>query len=352
MLDEFLTWWARRMLEFVPGRLLRRDEGWADALLVRARPGAASGPSGPVVDCVLRRNRRDTALGRFVLDEMGVAELRRTLGAHKRPATVVLRPPPAALLERQVALPLAAEREPDRVLHYEMDRVTPFGSDEVFWTWAVERRDLAQRRVHLRLSLVPKAGLLPTIEALARAGAAPAVLEAAAAAGPARRIGLRPADSRSRRWRRRALAASAAGCAALAVAAAVLPFVLQSVERGAVDRQVASLRAPVAQVEALRHRLAAAAAGTDVIAAERARVGDPLQVLAAITEILPDDTFLTDLTLRGGKLEMTGQSAAAARLIASLSGDALIRNPAFTAPVTRTDNGRADIFAIRAELGS
>ena len=67
-------------------------------------------------------------------------------------------------------------------------------------------------------------------------------------------------------------------------------------------------------------------------------------------------TVLTDFSLSQGKLGLGGLSSAASRLIPTLAGDPLIRNPAFVAPATRAEERRSgdatrlDRFAIRAEL--
>jgi hypothetical protein len=49
---------------------------------------------------------------------------------------------------------------------------------------------------------------------------------------------------------------------------------------------------------------------------------------------------------------MSGQSATAARLISALAADPAIRNPAFSAPVTRNETTHTDLFSIRAEAAS
>ena len=76
----------------------------------------------------------------------------------------------------------------------------------------------------------------------------------------------------------------------------------------------------------------------------------PPRSIAAITDILPDDTWLTELTLRQRKLGMAGRSAGAARLIGLLSADPTIGDATFAAPVTRANQGGVDAFSIRAEL--
>jgi general secretion pathway protein L len=363
MISDYVTWWAEQMLQWLPARLAGQDRDAAHALIVAPihhtprndGAGRDDGTGGQEVEVVLRRHRRDRALGRFALDGAGLRRLQAAVPPRARPRSIVLRLPPHLLLEREIVLPLAAEREPERVLAYEMDRITPFATADIFWTYAVQRRDRTRGKLHLRLSIVTRDAVQPLLGALAQAGLGATLIEVAGqelggAAATPRRIALRRPDSRRARAGRRAVAAAAIGCALLAVAAAGLPFILQAVAERAVEARIAALRGPVAEAESLRRRIAARTAGVDVIAAERARLGDPLAVLAAVTDLLPDDAYLTDFALRQGKLMLNGQSAAAARLIAAFSADPVIRNPDFAAPVTRIENGRADLFAIRAEI--
>ena len=333
------------MLQLVPARLASRDRGAARALLVTPRDMA----SRPFRVTLARRQRgRTRDIGAFTLDAAAIGAVQTALGTGA--GMTILRLPPALLLDREVVLPLAAEADPARVLGYEMDRLTPFAAPEVFWTYAVQRRDRAKGRLHVRLSLIAKAPLRDLLADLERAGIVPAVLEVAQGDAPACRIDLRARHAPPSRAARALGQVMAALCGGLALAAVALPFVLQSRDIARVEAEIATLRPQVDAAEAIRRRIAARAAGTDVIAAERGRLGDTLAVLAALTDLLPDDTFLTDLALRAGKLTLNGQSAAAVRLIAALSADPVIRNPDFAAPVTRLQDGKADQFAIRAEI--
>ncbi len=73
-------------------------------------------------------------------------------------------------------------------------------------------------------------------------------------------------------------------------------------------------------------------------------------MLATVTELLPDDTVLTEFSLHQGKLGISGQSPAAAQLIPALAASPTFRNPTFAAPVTRAPDGHTDQFVIHAEL--
>lgn len=352
MLGEFLTWYVQRMRELAPAWLRRAGPDLPDALVVMLPSGPQPGGAAPEAIFALRRRRQEVPLGHFTLDGPGLRALPAAL--RRPPPRILLRLPPEALLERDLTLPLAAERDPGGVLRYELDRLTPFAAEEVFWAWRLEARDAGRGTLRLRISLVPKAGLLAPIGALRQAGLPPGGLEVPGPDGAPRAIGLGEAalaGSRREAWRRRGFAAAGIACGGLAVAAVMLPFALQSLALATAERHMEALRPRVAEAEALRKRIAEAKGGQDAFAVEHARVGDALRVIAALTEILPDDTWLTDLTLRQRKLTMAGRSAAAARLIGLLSADPTVRDAAFVAPVTRAENGRADLFSIRAELG-
>jgi general secretion pathway protein L len=258
---------------------------------------------------------------------------------------IVLRVSSALLLQRDCALPLAAEADLERVLGYEMDRITPFAATDLFWTWRVLRRDRAHQRLHLRLSLMQRAVLAPVLEQLRAARLSPSILAAEAAGGERLMIPLRHRASHSQR--RGTIRIAAAICTALALAVIATPFVQNLSAIAAAEGRIDALRPAIARVEVLRRRLTADAGAADVFAAEAARVGDPLQMLAALTDILPDDAWLAYLTWRQRVLTFSGQSKRAARLIATLSADPAFHDPTFVTPVTRAEASGAELFTIR-----
>ncbi len=345
MLQEFVAWYGRQLAAMLPSLTARRG-GNGNGLVVAAE---SLDGRAPAVRLLQSRRGQEAALGRFILEGPGLEAARAALGG-RRAAPVILRLPAGTLLERSVALPLAAESSLARVIQYEMDRYTPFAAEDVFWSAEVQGRDRTQGRLQARILLVPRArlqSLLPPLKAL---GMTPAALEGQPAGSTfVRRLLVGQPDERRARRTRRALFAVAGACAALAIAAVALPFVRQSQAADAVEQRIAALQPSVTQAEALRQKLAAQAAGSDAIQREQALVGEPLEAIAALTQILPDDTFLTALGLQKRQLTIEGQSANAARLIGSLSTDPVIRNAAFAAPVTRSDSG-ADLFSIKAEV--
>jgi general secretion pathway protein L len=347
MLNEILVWWWQQMRSLLGGRWLDRPDDRAGALLVEAE-GEDAGQDTTYVRLRYRRRGREEALGRFVLNAAGLAAIRPLL-ARLRPRRCILMLPPDQLLERTVSLPLAAERDWPRIMGFEMDRLTPFAANEVFWGGEVSRRDRVAGRIELVLSLVPRAPLDQLLGALSQAGLRPHVLQSQAPGGPTREIALERSHSGRAVWERRAQIAAWAVCAVLAAIALALPVVQQQLALHAAEQRIAALRADVAQAEAVRRALIARVAGSDAVAARQLQSSDPLAVLAAVTDALPDDTYLNELTMEHDHLSMSGQSAAAARLISALAASPRLRNPVFSAPVTRNEAGHVDLFSIRAE---
>jgi general secretion pathway protein L len=72
-------------------------------------------------------------------------------------------------------------------------------------------------------------------------------------------------------------------------------------------------------------------------------------LLEELSKILPDDTYLTDLTLDAGRLRITGTSARAADLIPLLEGTGHFKNAVFYAPTTRQTEG-LDHFSIETSV--
>jgi general secretion pathway protein L len=334
-LRSFVLWWAGRMAEFLPARLRHADGAVGDALLVDLEPAA--------LGLTLRRGGRETQLGRLALAAPTPAALDALL-PRQVPAETLLRLPAHMLLEREAALPLAAERDLDRVLGYEMDRFTPFSAADVHWARGPVRRDRVKGQIWFRLSVVPKLALASALEALRAAGRAPDGL-LVPAGDAVRRIDLTAAQPAT--LRRRAVAVAAGACAVLVLVAVALPIASQARALARVEARIERLRPAIAEVDGLRRRLAATTAGSDALAAEETRLGCVLCTIALLTDLLPDDTFLTAMSIRQRQVTLSGQSGDAARLIPLLSGEGALGEVAFLAPVTRTGPNRAEQFSLR-----
>lgn len=325
MLNEIWVWWVRQIKSLIPAAW--RGTGGEDAVIVRI-DRLDEVPERSEGAILLRRRGAETFAAplRFSgADFAGAANL-----------ATALRLPPGTVLRREVRLPAAAERDLVRVLGFEMDRLTPFTPDEIFWGVGGVRRE-APGAIKLNLLITLRAPLENLLAALARGKLRPGYVEDAGG-----RIALSPGLAP----RKKGFYAALYGlCAVLALACLAVPVIRQQAALDAAQARIDALTPAAHEAMRLRQRLAIAASGQEAVAAAQAS-GDALQILAALTAALPDDTYITDFTLKSGELTFDGESANAARLIALLAAVPKFQNPGFAAPVTRAINGSADLFSI------
>ncbi len=344
MLGDFFSWWFAQLADLVPPRWRALASAREDAFVVAPIGRLAEGAD--MVNVTLRRRGSETPVGRFALTPSGLAELPRASGT-----PWVLRLAEADVLAKTVTLPLAAERHLRDALGFEMDQETPFTAEEIFWNHSIARRDRQSGRLSVRLLLVPRASLGGLLRALDNVGIAPKRAEIADGQDrdcylPLDGNGgsLSGATHRAVRW------TAALCCLLLGLGAVATPFIQQAMALSSIDRQIAAARATADEAEHLRRDITQLTGTIDLVQSERDKAGQPLAILATLTRILPDDTYLTEFTQQQRKITLSGRSAGAARLIGALSAGEALRNVAFAAPVTRLEAIKAEVFTITAEV--
>ncbi|MBB2205319.1 PilN domain-containing protein [Gluconacetobacter takamatsuzukensis] len=337
------AWWWRQIRSLIPERIRSAQ--------LSSRPRLVAAWTGQSLTLSLERQGGQTSLGTLGQSEAGDAETQAAcqplLAGRSHPPETILRLPPGMIMQREVTLPAATETGLDGALAYEMDRLTPFSADTIFYSHTIVRRDAAPNQVRILLSLVLRTSVAPALHMLAPLGIQPDRLE------DATRSMHIPLKTNRSPWRSlqdpRTMAA--AGAALLPAMVIVLLFWRQSTEQAALSARIAALRPAALEATMLRRQAEDRRAGETIIAATRRQWGDPMAVLAATTQMLPDTSFLTDLSLRQGQLIISGQSPEATGLIQVLSRTPMFRNPAFVAPVTRVTGQNASVFSIRADVG-
>jgi general secretion pathway protein L len=115
---------------------------------------------------------------------------------------------------------------------------------------------------------------------------------------------------------------------------------------------VAALDLEIAERRAILKRIAESAGGGQSHGLEAKKNLAPVAVvvLDELSVLLPDTTYLTDLSLDAGHLRITGVSANAAELVPLLEGSGHFKNAVFYAPTTRLPGGAIDRFSIEATV--
>ena len=217
-IGAFLGWWFGELAGLMPRRL--RQQGRRE----RRGPVLIFGRQQSVV--LQRTGEDERVLGSVDTDapdhDQRLSRLLKQVKRRRRPLTVRLSDELG--LRKILDLPLAAKDDLDQMLRLEMDRLTPFRADEVYFAHRVLGSDARTRRLSVELQLAPKRELERALETARSFGIIPPRVELAAGAEGGSALNLLPGEpvhgTRENRLRR----ALAIVALLLAVTAVAIPL--------------------------------------------------------------------------------------------------------------------------------
>jgi general secretion pathway protein L len=259
---------------------------------------------------------------------------------------------PNRFMFRPLELPSRASDFLEGIVRAQIDRLTPWNASEAAFGWSVSREDTSGR---LSVTVVATARSLiaPIVNAISDLSPDSITVTTTAETADGRtsavnvftrRIGDDLAVRRVRRGL--VLVASAACCAAFtAVAAwAIVGADLKS-QQASLARQLTENRASLESGHAT-------ATGGALSSIERRKRMAPsgVMVLDALSQILPDDTYLNEFRMEDGKIQIAGLTHDAPALIRLIEQSQHFTRTSFFAPTTRLPDETEEHFHIEAAI--
>ena len=254
------------------------------------------------------------------------------------------------VLRTEVVMPLATEANLRQALAYEMDRHTPFKVEDVFYCWKVNSRDREAGQLHFELFVTPRGPVESKVELLKRLGLNPSGIDVKDADGLIG-INLLPVALRHRvvNQQSRVNWAIAAGTLVLLVFVMTQSLWLREHQIENVEAAIEEVRAEAMAVQQIRKQIDDASEAAGFLQSHKIENGYKVEVIAELTRILPDDTFLDRLTVHAETTQMQGKSNNAQALIELINDSPFFENASFRGP-TRLDNRSGkEIFDLNAD---
>lgn len=332
--DGLAAWLPARMRRWLAGSLRRlvvvaqEDEGY---VLAREEAG---------------QEQELERLDRSSPDWNAVAEWFKT----ERSQQLVLRFPAGQALVRTLSLPLAAEKNPRQVAGFEMDRLTPFTAARVYYDVAVLDRQAAPRRLRVELTALPRAGVDPVLAQLRQRRLPPDVLDVV---GGRPGLNLLPPEQRAQRGLRekRVRRVVIAVSLLLVAVAALLPIWQQRALLIGVMERVSQLQTAANQAMTLRDQLDKTLEVSRMLAQRKQTLPPQVELLRELTAILPEDTWVERLQIKGDAVQIVGQSAKASALVGVVEASKLFGGAGFLSPVTADPRTGKERFVLGAHSG-
>ena len=255
-------------------------------------------------------------------------------------------------LFRPLDLPKRAGDFLEGIVRSQIDRLTPWSAEDAAFGWTPPN-DTAKDRIALTIVATARARVAPYVQTLTTLGVKSIAVSALPRAGM---VGAAPIEILQQNSAsaldvgnvRRALVAVlvlAALSMGLAVAADQIIWADLDAQKSDVLRRVGEHRAAM-------RRDGFNGAPSGQLALERRKRETPASVivLEALSQILPDHTYATELRVEGDKLQVVGITHDAPSLIRLIEQSPQFTRATFFAPTTRSPNDPGERFHIEARI--
>jgi len=372
--SEFFHWWQAELTQLLPRK-------WRAGLLGQQALCRLSLERGRL-QLVLETQGRETALGSSYFSALpgvsaagvwqeddslppsvdAVAAAKQQLLSNiatldsKSRGRVVLELADDYLLIRDITLPLVSDGDIASVLAHEIDRLSPFQKDKVCYGYEVLQKNVQAGKIRLRLICLERAVLESLLAQCAELGLGVTQVqrktELPGTEAFSETQNLLPADQRppkEKLWN-----GANQGMAGLALvlllAVLMLPLWHYDNQIDGLSEEVDALLEQSKVVRAKQARLVGALDIRDALVERKNNELEKIIILHNLAQVIPDNTWLTRVTIRHSALEIEGESEKSSDLIEKLESQAAFYQVEFASSVTRNSLTAKERFQIKMHL--
>ena len=336
----WLRWWGQGLLLWLPESLQR--------LFVSTPGKQVIALQHEHIVVLQEKGRIQKELARYSRSSLADGTLQLPKVKAKNSLSV-LRLDDSQVLAKSTTLPAAAEANLRQVLGFEIDRLTPFASDKIFYDAEIIARRPENRTLQVRFIVVLRSVLEDLLKQLKAVGIRPDIVDTHSSH---QAINLLPIDSRPQRGR---LAQSLQWLLLLLVmmallAAAALPLWQQRSVAITLQPEVDKMQNQAESVVALRNQVETAIESSRFLVQKRSANARVIEIVNELTLVLPDHTWVEQLIVKNKEVQVRGQSQDAASLIGIVEASDYFEQVSFRSPVTRDTRTQRDRFFLSAQV--
>jgi general secretion pathway protein L len=329
---RFFQWWGAELAACIPAGM-RLETPWTRRSLV-----LLLGPR----EAVVGHERGD---GRLEVDERLSLAGGPNRAARDRHVPVRLR--------LDIPLPAAALENLDEAVAFQLDRYTPFLPEQVYLACAAGERTAGTNVVPVSAVVVERRVVDDAVAEAQRCGFTVASVEVARGDMRDAAVDMLPVPELGACSLRQSVltAAVVVLLLALSAAAAILPFAREEARADALRQQIAAARGRADTAQRLEKAIETQKAEASFLADRKRDRVSALEILAEVTRLAPDDTWLSSAEFSGTEVQISGVSASASDLIGRIDTSEIFHKAEFRSPVTPDQKTGHEHFAIAAQVG-
>lgn len=259
------------------------------------------------------------------------------------------------VLRKTLTLPLATEESLRQVLEFQVEQHTPFTPNKVYFAYRVTARNFDAKQLLVEMVVVPRDAVDPAIRSLLGTGVEVQALFADDLIAEGTLLNLLPAAASANvpsPLMRGANPWLAGLVVILAIAAIATPPLIKReavvqllpwVEKGKIAAET---------VSAARRELESRVAQHNYLLEKRQLAPTVIQTMEELTHILPDDTWVLVLDLRGKKLRIQGETGSSSRLIGLFEKSTIFREASFSSALFTGQLAGTERYQLEIQLRS
>lgn len=271
-------------------------------------------------------------------------------------AIFILRLSHHEVLSKTLNLPLAAQANVSQVVHYELDRYSPFQAEKVYFATRIESIDTEAAQLIVQLIFMPRK-LLETLYADCKMlGISLDFVEAENFPNDLQQLhclyNLLPPHLQPKiaNTPRRIIAGLVMSLVFLIVASLTLPVWLEYEAVENLQTKIAKIDKEVKAVKTLQAEMDVIREENQVLINDKTATPNVVAILNEISILMKDDSWLSYLQYSEGQVQLQGESPKASNLLTDLEASDYFAKVNFASPVTQDKASGMERFQISAEI--
>lgn len=349
-IDKFFSWWGEQLLTFLPGSIAEFLIQKPDYLVYQREQ------DGYKISLINQDRAR--SIGVFPADEAGKISREKLFEKEERiaDAGVVLRIAAQQSLRKQIKLPAAAAENMTEVVGYEMNRLTPFNADQVYYSATLTKKLPETKQIVVDLAIVQRQTVDDLLEEMKVWGIVPQIVDVDSLGTsdtvPQKTRNLLPTHLRVAGNNTKKIINMVLGVilAALVLLTVLVPIWLDRQYVQVLQEELRQISDTTRDVEKLRSDVGKLVQETSFLLEQKKTKPVFVALINELTERIPNDTWLTNLRYNNDRLQIHGLSPAASGLIEIIEASSFFDDTSFVSPVTQDRRTRLERFQIAADV--
>lgn len=349
-ISDFFHWWGHELNALLPDSFRQ--------FFVQEYQYLVAQPEADHIILTWVGTDKTKSIGRFDFNDEGKLSFQELLQNQPelKELNLILRLPSLDAVSKQIFLPTAAADNLQQVVVYELDKLTPFKPDQVYF--AVKHNPQEQTLDHIKATLIvtPKAKLDNYYHKLSDWGKVPVLVDYQGLTNNINKrqnqYNLLPETYRVKKKRTEEFVIHSL-CATLVILlflAIATPVWMESQTVDKLTEQINAVEQDVKAIDGYKIEIDELYKEATVLIESKKNQPSALAMINTISQLIGDDTWLTYFKFNSGDLQVQGQSPNASSLIAYLEASPLFKQTHFVSPVTQDKKTGLERFQISAKV--